>query len=162
MIIEIESAYGDKQLVGKTMFFEDLKIIVKEILKEHNEISFVSEFCSRCGYKEIPFSSVYSSYTIDLDTHLVFANEFTFPNELDGAKVLFATDRRNFDPICYPDGTVAHNVAYLAICKYDNDGSYYIFHCDECLEVVADDCFESFEACKELINNKVKENSHDI
>ena len=36
--------------------------------------------------------------------------------------------------------------------KYDNDDDYYIFHCDESLEVVADDCFESIEACKRVMD----------
>ena len=47
---------------------------------------------------------------------------------------------------------IAHNVVYLAICKYDNDDAYYVFHCDESLEVVADDSFESKETCKAVMD----------
>ena len=77
---------------------------------------------------------------------------YTFPKELDSAKVLYYTDRGTFDPVCYVGGAIAHNVVYLAICKYDDDDAYYIFHCDESLEVVADDCFESVEACKAVMD----------
>ena len=74
------------------------------------------------------------------------ADRQTFPKELDGAKVLYYSGKGNFAPVCYPGGEIAHHVFYLAICKYENDEEYYIFHCDENLEVVADDCVHDIEA----------------
>lgn len=79
----------------------------------------------------------------------------SFPKELDGARVLYYSDRGTFDPVYYVGGEIAHNVYYLAICKYDNDNAFYdnafyVFHVDENLEVVADDCWDSIETCMEL------------
>lgn len=132
-------------------------------MKKHDEKSFATEFCARFGYKELPYSEGYAAYFIDLDTHMEFVTSYTFPKELDGAKVLYYTDRGVFEPVHYPGGAIAHNVAYLAICKYENDEDYYIFHCDESLDVVADDCFQSIEEClryiekNELVWRKQKE-----
>ncbi len=39
MVIGIESVYGDKRLVGKTMSLDELKNAVKEILEKHEEIN---------------------------------------------------------------------------------------------------------------------------
>ena len=151
MIIGIESVYGDKLLSGKTLTFEVINSATKEILKQHDEKSFVTVFCARFGYKELPYSEGYAAYVIDLDAHMVFVTSSTFPKELDGAKVLYYTDRDTFNPVRYPGGAIAHNVSYLAICKYENDEDYYVFHCDEGLDVVADDCFQSIEECQRHI-----------
>ena len=78
--------------------------------------------------------------------------QYTFPKTLNGAKVLYYTDRGVFEPVYSCGGAVAHNVTYLAICKYDNDDDCYVFHCDEDLNVVADGCFGSIEACKKYID----------
>ena len=99
----------------------------------------------------MPYNDGYAAYMVDLDTSMVFVTSYTFPKELDGAKVLYFTERGVFEPVYYPGGGVAHNVAYLAICKYDNDEAYYIFHCDESLEVVADGCWNTIELCKEYM-----------
>ena len=99
MIIGIESVYGDKLLSGKTLSFEVLKSATKAILKKCDEKSFVAEFCARFGYKELPYSEGYAAYFIDLDTHMVFVTSYTFPKELDGAKVLYYTDRGVFEPV---------------------------------------------------------------
>ena len=56
MILGIESVYGDKRLVGKTMSLDELKNAVKEILEKQEAINFVSVFCSRFGYKEMPYN----------------------------------------------------------------------------------------------------------
>ena len=151
MILGIESVYGDKRLVGKTMSLGELKNAVKEILEKHEAINFVSVFCSRFGYKEMPYNDGYAAYIVDLDTSLVFVTLYTFPKELDGAKGLYFTERGVFEPVYHSGGEVAHNVAYLAICKYDNDEAYYIFHCDESLEVVADGCWDNIELCKKYM-----------
>lgn len=147
MIIGIESAYGDRILSGKPLSFDVLTAAVKDILGKHSEHDFVAQFCARFGYKELPYSEGYCAYIIDLDTHMVLVTAYTFPDTLDGAKVLYYTTRGNFEPVYYPGGEIAHNVFYLAICRYDNDSNYYIFHCDENLEVVADDCLWSLELC---------------
>lgn len=151
MIIGIESVYGEKRLVGKTMSFDELRNAVKEILEKHDAINFVSAFCSRFGYKEMPYADGYAAYIVNTDTRKVFVTSYTFPKELDGAKVLYFTERGVFEPVYYPGGAVAHNVVYLAICQYDNDESYYLFHCDENLEVVADDEWWDIELFKKYM-----------
>ncbi len=153
MIIGIEHVCGDKYFVGKSMTFEELRTAVKEIFEKNDEAGFVSEFCNRFGYKELPYSDGYADYLIDLATRLVFVTSHTFPKELDGAKVLYYTDKGNFEPVYYTGGAVAHNVFYLAICKYDNDDSYYLFHIDENMEVVTDDCWDSIELFKKHIDS---------
>ena len=113
MILGIESVYGDRRLVGKTMSLDELKNAVKEILEKHEETNFASAFCSRFGYKEMPYNDGYAAYIVDLDTSMVFVTSYTFPKELDGAKVLYFTERGVFEPVYYPGGEVAHNVAFL-------------------------------------------------
>ena len=127
MIIGIESYCGDKLLVGKTLTFEEIKTAVNEIFEKNDEKSFMTVFCSRYGYKELPCSEGYAAYWIDLDTRCVLVTSYTFPKELDSAKVLYYTDRGTFEPVYYVGGAIAHNVVYLAICKYDNDDAYYVF-----------------------------------
>ena len=148
MIIGIESVHGDKLLSGKTLTFEAIKSATEEILEKHDEKGFASVFCAKFGYKELPYSEGYAAYFIDLDTHMVSVTKDTFPKALDGAKVLYYTDRDVFEPVYYPGGEIAHKVFYLAVCKYESDEAYYVFHCDESLNVVADDCFPSIEDCQ--------------
>lgn len=76
----------------------------------------------------------------------------SFPKELDGAKVLYHTDRGAFDPVYYSGGAIAHHVFYLAVCKYSDDEDYYVFHCDENLEVVADDALPTMKACQRYMD----------
>jgi len=72
MIIEIESVYGDKLLHGKKMTENVLNDIVKQLILLVGERDFISAFCSRYGYEEIPYSHEISvDYTVDLDTHLI-------------------------------------------------------------------------------------------
>lgn len=148
MIIGIESVYADKLLSGKTLTFSIIQSATSEILKTHDEKSFAAAFCARFGYKELPYSEGYAAYIIDLDTHKVFVTSYTLPKELNGAKVLYYTDRGVFEPVYYPGGEIAHNVSYLAVCKYENESAFYLFHCDESLDVVADDYFQSLEECQ--------------
>lgn len=82
-----------------------------------------------------------------LDTHVVIVPRYSFPQKLNGAKVLYYTEKGDFTPVCNP----ARNVCYLAVCKYDGISDYFIFHLDESLEVVADDCYDSFEACRKAM-----------
>lgn len=70
MIIELESAYGDKLIYGKHLDKCKLQKAVKDILQEVNEEEFASNFCGRYGYEEISYSDdVVVDYIIDLDTH---------------------------------------------------------------------------------------------
>ena len=150
MIIGIESAEGDRLICGKALSFDEIKNAVFELLQVLDEKSFTAAFCSRYGYKELPYyEGAYAAYVIDLDTHLVIVPGYSFPKELNGAKVLYYTEKGDFAPVRKP----AHNVCYLAVCKYDENSDYFIFHLDESLEVVADDCFDSFEACKKAMRN---------
>ena len=151
MIIGIETAHGETQLVGKTFTFNELKTAVREISENYDKESFATQFCSKFKYKELPYSDGYADFKINLYTCTVFVTSYTCPKELDGAKVLYFTDRGTFDPVYYVGGAIAHNVIYLAVCKYDNDDAFYIFHIDENLEVVADNCFDS-ETCKKYMN----------
>ncbi len=148
MIIGIEG----KRLNGKAITFNELQTAVSAIFKTKNKESFVAEFCARCGYKELPYSEGYADYMIDLEERIVYVTPHTFPKELDGAKVLYYTEKGAFEPIYHAGGEIAHKVFYLAICKYDSDKDYCIFHVDENLKVVADSFFESLEACRKYMN----------
>ena len=151
MIIGIESVRGNKRLVGKAITFDDLKNAANEIFEKENEDSFVLKLCARFGYKELPYSEGFADYMIDLDERIVYVTSHTFPATFDDAKVLYYTDRGVFEPVNYVGGAIAHKVLYLAVCQYNDDASFYIFHLDENLEVVADDCFESIETCKTVM-----------
>lgn len=70
-----------------------------------------------------------------------------FPSELDGAKVLYYTPKGDYGAIRYPNGDIADNYKYLAICKYENDDKYYLFCCDEKYDVVTDWLYDNFEDC---------------
>lgn len=155
MIIRIESSHGDILISGKPMSFNDLNRTVKEILSEHDEKDFVEIFCSVYGYKVLPYTEGYAAYYVDLEAHVVIVPTHSFPKTIDGANVLFHTDRGQFDPVCFVGGSIANIVSYLAVCKYDNDNVYYLFHLNDDLEVVADDCFDSIEQCKKLAGSRV-------
>ena len=72
MLIEIESAYGDKLIHGSHLDREELQNALKEILQAVSEKDFPSVFCAHYGYEELPYSdTVHVDYTIDLDTHLL-------------------------------------------------------------------------------------------
>lgn len=153
MIIRIESADGDKLILGKELSLDVLKSAVKDILKSCSEKEFTAAFCSRFGYRELPYSEGYAAYVIDLDTHLVIVPSYSFPRELNGAKVLYYTAKGSFAPVRYSGGEIAHRVIYLAVGKYDGDEDHYVFHCDESLGVVADDCIGSLARCEDYMRN---------
>ena len=76
MLLEIESAYGDKIIHGRYFDINELQNTIKEILETVGEENFTSVFCSRFKYEEIPYSDDISvDYTIDLDTHLLFKHQ---------------------------------------------------------------------------------------
>ena len=71
----------------------------------------------------------------------------SFPDRLDGAKVLFYTEENDFGVVRYTTGEIAAHIKYLAICRYDNDGTYYLFKCNEQIEVEADQDHASLDEC---------------
>ncbi len=80
--------------------------------------------------------------------------ETEFPDELDGAKVLFWARLPEKETLYYTDGRVWSEIEYYAICKYEKDKSYYLFKCDSCFEVESDSLFDSVEECKNAFDRK--------
>lgn len=152
MIIRLKDNNGGKLLVGKEMPFERLRDAAVQILEKYGENDFVTVFCSKFGYRELQYYDGNADYMIDLDAKSVFVTSRSFPRELDGANVLYYTDRGDFVPVYYAGGGICRKVFYLAVCKYQNDDCFYIIHLDEGMEAVADSCFESFDACKKCMN----------
>ncbi len=77
MLIELECVYGDKLLHGGHLEREELQNAIKEILQTVTEKDFLSVFCARYGYEELPYSdTVRIDYTIDLDTHLLIKPKY--------------------------------------------------------------------------------------
>ena len=81
-----------------------------------------------------------------------------FPTELDNAKVLFYTPQDNYGAIEYPNGEIADNYHYLAICTYPKYNNYYLFCCNENYEVVSDWYESSIEDCMKVAAHSYKEN----
>lgn len=82
-----------------------------------------------------------------------------FPKSLDGANVLYFTPKGNYGEILYTTGEVAAYIRYLAICKYQNDNSYYLFACDGNFEVVGDSIWDSIEQCISVADSSYDEHS---
>ena len=77
MLIEIESAYGDKLIRGSRLDREALQNALKEILQTVSEKDFLSVFCTRYGYEELPYSdTIRVDYVLDLDTHLLIKPKY--------------------------------------------------------------------------------------
>ena len=70
-----------------------------------------------------------------------------FPDALDNAMVLFFTPKGNYGDLFNEDGTVAARYSYLAICKYYDDNSFYLFMCSEDFEVETDEVFDTIDEC---------------
>lgn len=73
-----------------------------------------------------------------------------FPKELDGAKVLFYSQRDEYGAIKYPNGEIADCYRYLAICQYANATQCYLFCCNEEYEVVCDSVWSDVETCMKV------------
>lgn len=72
MILEIESAFGDVLLHGKSFGESELRQMAKELFNLVSERDFPSVFCARYGFAVLPYDAdIQADYTIDLDTHLV-------------------------------------------------------------------------------------------
>ena len=72
LLIELESAYGDKFLCGKKLEEREITEAMDLFLENGEEESFLSKFCARFGYEEVQREgSCRVDYIIDLDTHLL-------------------------------------------------------------------------------------------
>ena len=72
MLIELESIWGDKLIHGRHLDRDELQTALNEILQIVAERDFISAFCTRYGYEELPYSDTLRvDYIIDLDTHLL-------------------------------------------------------------------------------------------
>ena len=77
-----------------------------------------------------------------------------FPNVLDGAFVYFYTQKDNYGSVFYDNGKIEY-IYHLAICSYNNN-QYYLFHCNNKFEVIADYLFDSIEECKSIASKSKK------
>lgn len=65
---------------------------------------------------------------------------------LDGAEIILVSKKDNFGMIKYTDGKVEQiPVKYLAIGQYENDKQFYVFLCNDKLEVEQDNVFDTLE-----------------
>ncbi len=72
MLIELESVCGDRIIHGKHLTKVELQNAMNEILKTVKESDFLSVFCARYGYEELPYTdAIQVNYIIDLDIHLL-------------------------------------------------------------------------------------------
>ena len=146
MIIAIKN----KHIFGKGLSFDNINNATKEILQKHGKENFVARFCERYGYKELPYFDGYCDYAIDLEERVVCATSKTFPKVIDGAKVLYHTEKRRFEPVYSSGGKIVSKVCYIAICKHND----VAFHIDENLKVVADGCLGGTEDCKRYMTEQ--------
>lgn len=72
-----------------------------------------------------------------------------FPRELDGAEVLFYTDKADFGEL-EEEGKSARSIAYLAIAQKPEDSACYLMLCDADYCVIADHNFPAVEWCKTM------------
>lgn len=73
-----------------------------------------------------------------------------FPKFLDEAKVLYFSPQGNYGEVCFTTGEIADHICYLAICKYQDDNSYYLFGCNAHFEVVCDSPWGCIEECMHI------------
>ena len=72
-----------------------------------------------------------------------------FPKELNGADVLFYTDKADYGEL-EEEGKGARAIACLAIAKKPEDPAYYLMLCDADYGVIADHSFPAVEWCKTM------------
>ena len=72
-----------------------------------------------------------------------------FPKELNGADVLFYTDKADYGEL-EEEGKDARAIACLAIAKNPEDPAYYLMLCDADYGVIADHSFPAVEWCKTM------------
>ena len=77
MLIELESVYGEKLIHGHYLKRDELQNAITEILQVVTEEDFLSAFCARYGYEELPYTDpTCVDYVIDLDTHLLIKPKY--------------------------------------------------------------------------------------
>lgn len=72
-----------------------------------------------------------------------------FPNELNGAEVLYYTEKADFGEL-EEEGKNARAIAYLAIARKPGDQAFYLMLCDAEYSVIADHSFPAVEWCKTM------------
>ena len=77
----------------------------------------------------------------------------SFPNKIDDAIVLFYTPLGCYGTVSCTTGEVVDSICYFAICKYENDESFYLFGCNNAYETVSDSLWESAERCMRIAEN---------
>ncbi len=74
-----------------------------------------------------------------------------FPHELDGAKVLWYTEKADYGCIRYTTGEISDRRSFYAICQYPGGQGVYLFSCDESYAVIMDAQLDSVEAGKQNV-----------
>lgn len=72
-----------------------------------------------------------------------------FPKVLDGAKVLWFTDKADFG-VLEEEGKEDRAISYLAIAQKPDDPACYLMLCDGEYAVITDHGFPSVEWCKTM------------
>jgi len=81
-----------------------------------------------------------------------------FPEKLDGADVLFYTEKGDYGTVNDTNGKICDYVSYFAVCSYSSDkNKYYLFLCDECFDVITDWFCDSVEECMQIASNHSRE-----
>jgi elongation factor Tu len=87
-------------------------------------------------------------------------------SELDGAEILAISELGSYGHINIGDTNETIEIAYLAICRYRDSDTVYLFLCDKDFSVEGDLDFESIEKALENANarskNHVKWNRNDL
>ncbi len=84
MLIELESAYGDRRICGKKLEEWEIAEAMDLFLENGEEESFLPKFCARFGYAEVQRrKNCRVDYIIDLDTHLLIKPGYgqSYPKE---------------------------------------------------------------------------------
>ncbi len=75
---------------------------------------------------------------------------------LDGADVLYLLSSEDNKPFYFvQEGDIRHSIMAMAICRYENTGSLYLFKCDAAFEVQADSDVVSVEEAMEIVENSL-------
>ena len=73
-----------------------------------------------------------------------------FPKELDGARVLFYTDKADYGEL-EEEGKDACAISYLAIAEMAESPAFCLMLCDADYRVIADHSFPHIEWCKTMV-----------
>jgi hypothetical protein len=87
-------------------------------------------------------------------------------SELGGAEIIAISELGEYGHIIIDDTSETIDVAYLAICKYKNSDTVYLFLCDKNFSVENDWDFESIEEALKNANTRsiknIKWNRNDF